>query len=189
MASPTLITVSGPPGTGKTTLAHGIARSLGCPAVCRDEIKEGMAHSTPGFEAATDDPLSWRTLTVFFDVLRTLLGAGVTVVAEAAFQDRLWRPNLEPLAGIADIRVIRCTVDSAVAHHRIARRADGNALRAAHADRELLKAIADGGRPLESWVPISLNVPTLVVDTSDGYDPAIGEIVSFAGRPVADRTG
>ena len=41
-ARPTLIVVSGPPGAGKTTLAHEIARAAGCPAVCRDEIKEGM---------------------------------------------------------------------------------------------------------------------------------------------------
>ncbi len=46
---PALVIVSGPPGSGKTTLAHEIARAVGCPAICRDEIKEGMAHATPGF--------------------------------------------------------------------------------------------------------------------------------------------
>jgi broad-specificity NMP kinase len=30
---PTLVVVSGPPGAGKTTLAHAIARAVGCPAV------------------------------------------------------------------------------------------------------------------------------------------------------------
>ncbi|MEV6685342.1 AAA family ATPase [Streptomyces sp. NPDC051130] len=189
MTPPTLVVVSGPAGSGKTTLAHEIARSLGCPAVCRDEIKEGMVHSTPGFEASMGDPLTKRTLAVFFDVLRTLLEAGVTVVAEAAFQDKLWRPNLEPLAEMADIRVVRCAVDSAVAHDRIVRRAEESTQRAAHADQELLKAISNGERPLETWVPIAMDVPTLVVDTSNGYEPGIGEIVAFAGRPVASRRG
>ncbi|GAA4564476.1 AAA family ATPase [Planotetraspora kaengkrachanensis] len=186
MTSPTLIVVSGPPGSGKTTLAHEIARSVGCPAVCRDEIKQGMAHATPGFEPTTGDPLNLRTLTVFFDVLSTLLRAGVTVVAEAAFQDKLWRPNLTPLAEVAAIRVIRCTVGADVAHERIALRAAQEVHRAAHADQDLLRAIADGERPIESWVPISLPVPTLAVDTTDGYDPCIEDVVSFATRPGTD---
>jgi hypothetical protein len=58
--------------------------------VCRDELKEGMVHAHGGvFEAAAGDPLTQRRLPPFFDVLRLLLTAEVTVVAEAAFQDRL----------------------------------------------------------------------------------------------------
>ena len=43
-----LVVVSGPMGSGKTTLAHRLAGSVGCPAICRDEIKEGMVHTAPG---------------------------------------------------------------------------------------------------------------------------------------------
>lgn len=177
---PILVVVSGPPGSGKTTLAHETARVLGCPAVCRDEIKQGMVRAEPAYEPAADDPLNRRTLTAFFDVLGVLLRAGVTVVAEAAFQDRLWRPNLEPLAGLARIRVIRCAVDAAVGHDRIARRVEDSAHRAAHADRALLDAIAAGEYMLDSFVPISLDVPTLTVDTTHGYDPGFQDVLSFA---------
>jgi hypothetical protein len=66
---------------------------IGCPAICRDEIKEGMVHATPGsFVPGPGDDLTARTLPVFFGVLEMLLRAGVTTVAEAAFQDRIWRP-------------------------------------------------------------------------------------------------
>lgn len=179
MPSPTLVVVSGAPGSGKTTLAHEIAAGLGCPAICRDEIKQGMVHAAPGFVPGPGDPLSIRTLGTFFDVLALLLRSGVTVVAEAAFQDRLWRPGLEPLTEVAELRIIRCTVDAGVAHARIARRVEQNAHRAAHDDRGLLQALAGGVAALDTFVPISLAAPTLRVDTTDGYDPGLPEILAF----------
>lgn len=51
-------------------------------------------------------------------MLRTLLGAGVSVVAEASFQDRLWRIGLEPLTALAELRIVQCKVDPAVGRER-----------------------------------------------------------------------
>jgi predicted kinase len=167
VSAPALIVVSGPPGTGKTTLAHEIARSVGCPAICRDEIREGLLH------AGTPDRSMRRTYDAFFDTLGVLLRAGSTVVAEAAFQDRLWRPILSPLAGLAAIRVVRCETDPAVARERMVRRL-AEPTRSAHGDRDYLAGAATG------WAPIALEVPTLVVDTGDGYAPELPEIVAFA---------
>lgn len=92
-------------GLGKTTLAHKIAQLVGCPAICRDEIKEGMAHNTTGCAPGPGDEVTARTNPTSFAVLELLLRAGVTTVAEAAFQDRVWRPGLEPLRHPARIRI------------------------------------------------------------------------------------
>ncbi|WP_131735602.1 AAA family ATPase [Actinomadura roseirufa] len=179
MTEPTLIVVSGPPGSGKTTLAHRLAQGLGCPAVIRDEIKQGMVPAAADLDQTGIDRLNLHALSAFFDALTVLVKAGVTVVAEAAFQDRLWRPNLEPLQDIADIRVIRCIVPAAVAHERVARRVAVDAHRAAHGDRALLEAIAEGRHSNDSFVWISLDTPVMPVDTAEGYRPGLAEVIAF----------
>lgn len=122
---------SGPAGAGKTTLAHELARIIGCPAMCRDEIKEGMVRVAGELES--DHELSIRTLTVLFDLLELLLRGQVTVIAEAAFQDRFWRPGLERLAKLADVRIVQCHVAAEVGVARRRQRLTANPVRRAHA--------------------------------------------------------
>lgn len=173
MGRPTLVVVSGPAAAGKTSLAHKLAVAIGCPVVCRDEIKEGMVQAAgKDFQAAPGDPLTQRTLSVFFDVIRLLLEAGVTLVAEAAFQDHVWRPRLEELSDLANIRVVRCQVNHEVGRQRLAVRGR----RAAHAD----SSVTEDAEYFDRYTPISLAVPTIDVDSSSGYEPSLEEIVAFA---------
>jgi predicted kinase len=161
---PNLIVVSGPPGAGKTTLAHALAAEIGCPVISRDEIREGIVH------AGTPDPDLLHTYRTFLDTVSALLRAGVTVVAEAAFQNGLWRPLLD-LAG-SSVRVIRCVVTPDIARGRITARGS----RTAHP-----------GTPVaaDKWRPISAPLPTLLVDTDHGYSPAMADIVTFAAARVS----
>lgn len=178
MDQPTLIVVSGPPGSGKTTLARSLARAVGCPAVCRDEIKEGMVHATPGFAPAPSDELTMRTLPAFFAVLGVLLEAGVTTVAEAAFQDRVWRPHLMPLRHLARIRIVHCVAPAEEAFGRIQRRGAANPSRRAHADPGPA-GLADFIQRYRAFDRVSVEAPWLEVDTAGAYRPGLAEIVAF----------
>ena len=185
--TPTLVVVSGPPGSGKTTLAHAIAEAIPCPAICRDEIKEGMVHAHGrDFQGGHGDPLTQRTLPLFFEVLRVLLAEGVTVVAEAAFQDRLWRSGLEPLAEAAELRLVHCNVEAAVSWERAVHRLAASQERGrAHGDSTVGKGLEEWTRSFESFDRVSIPVPSIEVDTTDGYEPNLAAILEFVNRPSA----
>ena len=172
MGRPRLILVTGPAGSGKTTLAYALGTAIGCPVVSRDAIKEGMVAAEPGFAATTGDPLSLRTYDVFFATLDLLLRAEVTTVAEAAFGHQLWTRGLRSLTGPADLRVVRCAVAADEARSRMRRRLVSTPTRTAHADSEHLAAPPD-------FTPLTCAAPTLDVVTDDGYQPELAALVAF----------
>jgi hypothetical protein len=95
----------------------------------------------------------------------------VTIIAEAAFQDRVWRAGLASLAELAELRIVQCHVDPAVAYAR--RRSE----QGAHAG--LSDVLEDWERAYSSFERLSVAAPSIDVSTTDGYVPDIDEIIGF----------
>jgi len=177
---PLLIVVAGRPGAGKTSLAHSLARTIRCPALCRDEIKEGFLNAVGTVPDASGDA-GRKVYEAFFDTVELLLTHRITLVAEAAFQHKLWAPKLEPLREIARIRIIFCTVEPELARSRRIERSRSEPNREQFHFDEMVEADREGrSLPIGNYDPPHLDLPMLTVDTSDGYRPGFETIVSFA---------
>lgn len=138
-------------------------------------------HATGEFTAEPGDELTMRTLPTFFGLLELLLTAGVTTVADAAFQDRVWRPRLAPLQDLAHLRIVHCQVNPDVAWTRIHRRRAENPVRRAHPDPQ---DATDHAARHAGFDRVSVPAPGLEVDTTDGYHPPLAEIVAFVNHRV-----
>lgn len=175
MAKPLIVILTGRPGSGKTTLAAKLAEELRCPLVSRDRIKEGMLR-TLGTDLAADRSLTDRVFHTFFAEIGLLAHADVSLVAEAAFQHKVWVLGLASLRETTDLRIVVCEVSAELAWSRRKdrKRSDPSFARF-HPDTPG-KEIAD-----EPYDPPKLDAPTLCVDTTEGYNPGLDIIKAFLG--------
>lgn len=172
---PLLVVVAGRPGAGKTTLAHALARIIRCPAICRDEVKEGYVRT---FGAATVDhtAAARAVYNSFFATVETMLASQVSLIAEAAFQHHVWSPSLEALSDVADIRLVLCEVSPDLAFRRMEQRYQQEPWRQMYHPMPPDHKGAD-----EPYNAPRISGPMLSVDTSDGYQPPLENIVEFLG--------
>lgn len=166
---PLLIVVTGMPGSGKTTLSNAIANEVRCPLISRDAIKEGVLR-TFGLEVAANREVTHQVYKTFFANIELLLRSNVSLVAEAAFQHRVWFPKLSPLQEIADIRIISCAIPTQLANERRMLRAKADPLFNQYHPEPATKR----NEPFEA---LQMDVPTLSVDTT--IEPNMQKIKAF----------
>jgi predicted kinase len=186
MNKPFVIVVTGRPGSGKTTLAHTLATRICCPALCRDEFKEGYVHTLGGSHASLGPDINRHLFNIFFETVDFVVSRGVSVVVEAAFQHKLWAPKLTHLAEAARVSIVVCTVDPNLARSRFIERGLADPARERfHGDNAVHAAKGGIELPVMQYEPPEMDLPILTVDTTDGYNPTLDQIASFAMQGAA----
>jgi predicted kinase len=184
-SAPTLVIISGAPGSGKTTLARRLAFDLRLPLLARDELKEALADA---MGAPRDVPASMRlgagAYATLYLVAQQLLEARIGVILESNFRRGVSETELQALLAWSDAGLIHCTATPEVVQRRYAERHDRGERHPAHLDADRAAALADdlaAGR----FEPLDLPIPTLMVDTTDGWRPSYEEVRDFAAVPRA----
>jgi predicted kinase len=178
MSNPLLVVVTGSPATGKSTLAHMLAHTINCPLLSRDEFKEGLINTLKLSHSQLNTPVDWQVYETFFETIELLLSKGISLVVEAAFQDKLWRPKLLSLLPKATIKIIICKTGIELIKARFANRLSNNPDREKfHGDQSLsAEQIAS---MIDNYKPVNMEIATLEVDTTQDYNPDLSAIINF----------
>jgi cytidylate kinase len=170
------VVVSGPPGSGKTTLATALAEALCLPLIAKDTIKEALMTVLPVPDVAASRAVGRASVAALLAVAAQAPGA----VLEGVWHRSRSLSDLDDLPG--NLVEVFCRCDRAVAAQRYARRAGARA--AGHLDAERTAA--------ELWNdevarPVAGGWPVIEVDTTNpvGIGPLVAGIRAAAGAPSA----
>ena len=107
--------VSGPPGSGKTTLATGIASQLRLPLIAKDLIKETLMSALAAPDVATSRMIGQAAVEVMFAMAASSSGGAVL---EANFHRSVARADIEALPGRIVEAFCRCDREVALTRYR-----------------------------------------------------------------------
>ena len=167
-----LVLVGGLPGTGKTTLADGIAADRELVVLRSDEVRKELAGLDAGAAAAAPYRRGLyaprRTTATYRELLaraRVALSLGESVVLDASWSDARWRGAAASVARAcsADLVELHCQAALPVARQRLRERL-GRGPRLSDATPEIAERMAVDEAPWPSAV---------VVDTSGRADVAL----------------
>ena len=83
--SPTLILVAGPPASGKTTIAHQLAKALRFPLICKDTLKESLFDHLGTGDREWSRRLGYAVVRSMHALAEEILAAGASLILESTF--------------------------------------------------------------------------------------------------------
>jgi predicted kinase len=175
---PLLLIVSGSPASGKSSLAEDLAEQLGLPLISRDDIKEAIMDVIPVADLDASHLVGAAAFVAMYRVLDRLLAASTGVVLESTFERGRSEGDLKQYFDRSRPLQVNCQASAAVLKDRLAERIATGSRHPGHQDAAAYQEV-EAATERGDYRPLDLDVPLLQVDSNNGFDPDIPEVLSW----------
>ena len=186
---PLWLIVTGPPASGKTTLARRLARDLNMPLYEMDVFKDTLFQILGVGDKDWSQQVGRSAIGLLFVVANQALGSGASLVTECNFVTRLSSERVGEIAANARARVVQvhCSASPELLVERNAARLAPPNMRPGHyvmTSQEMLEGVRSG-----VWEPLDVHSKIVRVDTSGSFNYAsvLGDIAQDAPHPIRGR--
>ena len=186
---PMWLIVTGPPASGKTTLARRLARDLNMPLYEKDVFKDTLFQSLGVGDKDWSQQVGRSAISLLFAVAHQILSTGSSLVTECNFSTRLSSEQVGEIADNSGARVVQvhCSASPEILVERNAARLASPNLRPGHhvmTSEELLEGVRSG-----VWEPLVVASKIVRVDTSGSfiYANVLRDIANDSPQPSRDR--
>lgn len=171
---PTIIYISGAPGSGKTTLARHISKQLNLPQISSDLIHGGVAFTRP------DHDRGETIRDIFVPYMVDTAKLGISFVVDHVLQKDIAKETIiNKLQEHANVIYIHTQASDPIARYK--NNIETHESSDIQSRRDYLLARAEfHSNNLDNTVhKIDLDIPTLVVNTDNNYAPYLKDILAF----------
>jgi len=168
---PTLIVVSGPPATGKTTFATQLAGDLHLPCLSKDAVKEVIFDKLGWTDRAWSVRVGTAAVAIMLNLAERFLEAGCSCLVESNFRPAHMGPDFLTLQARTPFNPVQvlCSCDGPTLVERFAARARSQDRHPGHVDAgnvaEFVPELLVG-----SYEPLPLDGPVFNLDNTC-FDP------------------
>ncbi len=168
MTQPLLILVSGPPCSGKTTLARWLAQELALPLIAKDDIKESLFDHLGWSDRAWSKQLGRAAYPLIYYFVKTQLAVGRSLIVESNFDSAAATPAFLDLQRTCPFEPfqIQCYADGQVLYQRFKTRSESGARHPGHVDHlsydEVRETLLKGKYP-----KLDIGGTLVEIDTTD----------------------
>ncbi|HSX18612.1 MAG TPA: ATP-binding protein [Candidatus Saccharimonadales bacterium] len=166
--NPLLIIITGPPGSGKTTLAQNLSERINLPYISKDALKELMFNTLGWSDREWSKKVGAASHEILFRMAESMLSTRTSVILESNFRQEQHSDRFQKMQERYGFRALQilCTTDGQVLAERFKQRVESGERHPGHADggnydefrEELLRG---------KYEPLNLEGDVLEFDTTD----------------------